>query len=250
MSPPLTPTPHCQKCGTPLDQQLLGGICQSCLWTGLLADDDAENDRPEIPNHEVFEEIGHGGMGIVYRARQLKPDREVALKVIAPYSLRAAEARQRFLMEVEAMAAVEHPAVLPLYEIGEDAAGRPWLTMPLMSGGSLADVSEKYAGKWRDAALLIETLARAIGFAHERGIIHRDLKPSNILFDGSNHPYIADFGLAKWAHAESGVTQSNYLLGSPSYLAPEAAAKGSKATTTVSDVYGLGAILYELLTGI
>ncbi len=196
-----------------------------------------------------MEQIGHGGMGLVYRARQLSPNRDVALKIVAPYSLRATEAKQRFLMEIEAMAAVEHPSVLPLYEAGEDEAGRPWLTMQLMEGGTLADTCTSYSGKWREAAKLIQNLCHAIAFAHERGIIHRDLKPSNILFNSQGHPHIADFGLAKWAHTDSGVTQSSYLLGSPSYLAPEAATKGSKATTTISDVYGLGAIFYELLTG-
>lgn len=188
-------------------------------------------------------------MGLVYRAQQESPSREVALKIVAPYSLRAEEARQRFLVEVEAMATIEHPSVLPLYQSGEDDFGRPWLTMQLVRGGSLADNLTQYFGHWRKSVALMTTLCEAIAYAHEHGILHRDLKPANILFDEKENPYIADFGLAKWAEEDGGISQTSYLLGSPAYLAPEAAEGGSKLTTTSSDVYGLGAILYELLTG-
>ena len=247
------PPTRCQKCGSLLEAQILGNICPACLWSGLL--DDEENERqpqedgPTVEGHEVFEEIGQGGMGLVYRARQENPSREVALKIVAPYTLRAEEARQRFFMEIEAMAAIEHPAVLPLYQSGEDELGRPWLSMQLLRGGSLHDQLSSYQGQWQKSVQLVAQLCDAIAYAHEHGLLHRDLKPANILFDEKGNPFVADFGLAKWAEGDSGLSQTSYLLGSPAYLAPEAAEGGSKLTTTVSDVYGLGAILYELLTG-
>ncbi|MGJ8696765.1 MAG: serine/threonine-protein kinase [Verrucomicrobiaceae bacterium] len=244
---------HCQSCGAPLDPTVLGGSCPACVWAGLIGGEEEERksleDAPEVEGYEILEEIGQGGMGVVYRARQETPAREVALKMVAPYSLRAAQARERFLLEVEAMAAVEHPGLLPLYDAGEDRHGRPWLTMQLAQGGSLADRITSYSGKWKESARLVTKLCEAMHFAHERGILHRDLKPANILFDREDHVYIADFGLAKWAEGDSGLTHQSSMLGSPAYLAPEAAREGSKRTTTVSDVYGLGAVLYELLVG-
>ncbi len=243
----------CPQCGGPLDPTLLGGGCGACLIGGLIAGEEAAlsagDGVPVIAGYEVLEEIGRGGMGVVFRARQESSRREVALKMIAPDTLRAMEARRRFLVEVEAMAAVQHPAILPLYDAGEDAHGRPWLAMQFVAGGTLAERLGTYARQWRRSAELLVTLARAIAYAHERGVLHRDLKPANILFDAADHPYVADFGLAKWAEEDGSVTRTASVLGSPAYLAPEAAASGSKATTTVSDVYGLGAILYELLCG-
>ncbi len=242
---------HCPTCGTARDPEL---GCPACLLAGLLADNPEKaipmGTLPVIEGYEVIEEIGHGGMGVVYRARQESSGREVALKMIAPQTLRGLEARQRFLMEVETMAAVQHPALMPLYDAGEDALGRPWLSMAFANGGTLSARLGQYAQQWQASATLLVTLSRAIAFAHERGVLHRDLKPANILFDAAGHPFVADFGLAKWADEDGGVTRSASVLGSPAYLAPEAAASGSKATTTVSDVYGLGAILYELLCGV
>jgi len=249
----VTPDTHCQTCGAKLDPSILGGGCPACLWSDIIGGEEDEKeaieDAPEIEGYDILEEIGSGGMGLVYRARQHTPDREVALKIVAPYSLRAAQARQRFMVEVDAMASVEHPALLPLYDAGEDKHGRPWLTMQLAHGGTLADRLERYSGKWKDTARLMIRLCAGVHYAHARGILHRDLKPANILFDENEHAYIADFGLAKWADDDGSITRSSYLLGSPAYLAPEAAAGGSKVTTTVSDVYGLGAVLYELLCG-
>jgi serine/threonine protein kinase len=204
---------------------------------------------PVVPGFEILEEIGRGGMGVVFRARQESSGRLVALKMVSPQTMRELEARQRFLMEVEAMAAVQHPALIPLYDAGEDARGRPWLAMMHAAGGSLAERLPGFTRQWRRSAELLVTLARAVAYAHERGLLHRDLKPANVLFDAAEHPYIADFGLAKWADEDGTVTRAEIVLGSPAYLAPEAAEGGSKATTTVSDVYGLGAILYELLSG-
>ncbi|MEM9081096.1 MAG: serine/threonine-protein kinase [Verrucomicrobiota bacterium] len=243
----------CPECGAPLDPSILGGTCPACLLGGILADEQAEqqsqHDLPTIPGYQILEEIGHGGMGIVYRAQQETPSRQVALKIVSPFSLRASEARARFLLEIDAMSAVEHPGLLPLYDAGEDPHGRPWLTMQLASPHSLAERISGYQADWQAITRLLIQLCNAIHYAHQRGILHRDLKPANILFDQNNHPLIADFGLAKWADQDTSFTRSSVLLGSPAYLAPETARDGSNASTTVSDVYGLGAILYELLAG-
>jgi len=252
MSPSNSSDSYCRICNSKLDPSINGGGCPACLWSLLISGEDNPNesdDTPEIEGYDVLEQIGSGGMGIVYRARQHLPDREVAIKIVAPFTLRASQARQRFMLEVEAMAAVEHPALLPLYDTGEDESGRPWLSMQLAHGGTLGERIETFSKDWRRIAELMITLIDGIQYAHERGILHRDLKPANILFDDKDNPYIADFGLAKWADGSSSITQSTYLLGSPAYLAPEAAEGGSKCTTTVSDVYGLGAVLYELLCG-
>ncbi len=243
---------HCRTCGGKLDASLPGGGCPVCLWGGLIAGESAEemeDDLPEVDGYKIQREIGRGGMGVVYLATQENPAREVALKIVAPYSLRAASQRMRFLVEIEAMAAVTHPALLPLYASGEDDEGRPWFTMRLASGGTLAERLKSYQGQWRIVAELMVRLGEAVQYSHERGILHRDLKPANVLFDEQNNAYVADFGLAKWAETEGELTQSTEMLGSPAYLAPEAVAGGAKATTTASDVYGLGSIFYELLTG-
>lgn len=254
MPPPNQPSPasSCPICGSYLNDDFLAGNCPACLLAEIISDEVDEHEArgfPSIDGYEVLEEIGHGGMGIVYRAQQERPFREVALKIVNPHSLRASEARARFLLEIDAMAAVEHPGILPLYDAGEDRFGRPWLSMQLANPKSLADRIPDYREDWRKITSLLVQLCGAMYFAHQRGILHRDLKPANILFDANHNPYIADFGLAKWADEDASLTRSSILLGSPIYLAPEAAREGSKATTTVSDVYGLGAIFYELLSG-
>jgi serine/threonine protein kinase len=239
----------CEVCRVPVDPTL---GCAACLWGQALEGDgphSAADDAPEIEGYSISGELGRGGMGVVYRVQQKNPVREVALKIVAPGSLRAKEERQRFRMEIEAMAAMTHPGILPLYETGEDDLGRPWFTMLLADGGSLAERVPTLGGDWRRIASLIAELADAIQYAHGRGILHRDLKPANVLFDSADRAYVADFGLAKWADRDASLTASTmFLLGSPAYMAPEAASGGSKAATTASDIYGLGTILYELLT--
>lgn len=255
MSSPKDSPASCLECGGLLDPTLPGGGCGACLWGEMIRGEmQGQADSaswPRIPGYEILAEAGRGGMGVVYRARQHLPAREVALKIVVPGSLRATEERRRFQLEVEAMAALTHPGILPLYETGEDDHGRAWFTMLLAEGGTLADRVAALQGNWRHIAALVVGLASAVQYAHQRGILHRDLKPANIIFDLQDRAYVADFGLAKWADSDAGLTQSTHmLLGSPSYLAPEAASGGARSATTANDVYGLGAILYELLTGV
>jgi WD40 repeat protein len=201
-----------------------------------------------IPGYTVTAELARGGMGIVYRARQHLPSREVALKMLLPASSTSHDLRQRFQLEAHTLAELDHPAILPVYETGEHDA-LPWFAMKLATGGNLAERSGSYTGRWRDIAELVATLADAVQFAHERGVLHRDLKPANILFDTVGRPFVADFGLAKLIHPGHDLTHSHRPLGTPHYLPPEVAASNAGRATTASDVYGLGAILFELLAG-
>lgn len=182
------------------------------LILGETPDASSVDGFPVIDGYQILEEIGQGGMGVVFRARQESSGRMVALKMVSPHTMRELEARQRFLMEVEAMAAVQHPALIPLYDAGEDGRGRPWLAMMHAAGGSLADRLPGFSRQWRRSAELLVTLARAVAYAHERGLLHRDLKPANVLFDAAKHPYIADFGLAKWADEDCTVTRVETVL--------------------------------------
>jgi WD40 repeat protein/predicted Ser/Thr protein kinase len=201
-----------------------------------------------IPGHEVSEEIARGGMGVVYRARQFDPNRTVALKMLLPHQTTLAEMRERFRLETRAIAALDHPAILPVYQVGEHERF-PFFTMKYVSGGSLATCRDRYRGRFREIAELMITLADAIHFAHEHGVLHRDLKPGNILFDEAGRPYVSDFGMAKFIGADSGLTQSIDFLGTPHYVSPEVAARSARFATTASDLYSLGAIMYVLLAG-
>ena len=189
---------------------------------------------------------GVAGWGSCLR-RQVALGRTVALKMIRAAHLASEAERQRFRIEAEAAAALDHPNIVPIYEVGE-SAGRLYYTMKLVEGGCLAQWLEQNVPKPRDAALVVAKAARAVGAAHRQGILHRDLKPANILIDRDGKPHITDFGLAKRIGVDCGLTESGPLVGTPSYMSPEQAAGGA-GLTTASDVYSLGAILYRLLTG-
>jgi TolB-like protein/Tfp pilus assembly protein PilF len=187
-------------------------------------------------------------MGVIYRARERGLNRTVALKMILPQQLQSAAAIQRFRSEAEAVAALDHPGILPIYEVGE-LDGLPFFSMKLAEKGSLASEVANYRERPREAARLIAHVARAIHHAHDRGILHRDLKPGNILLGREGEAYVTDFGIAKWVARASHLTLDASTLGTPHYIAPEQAAGGSTKLTPAGDVYSLGAILYELVAG-
>jgi hypothetical protein len=203
---------------------------------------------PVIDGYEIGELLGRGGMGLVFRARQTALKRDVALKLVVSGAHAGAEERARFRTEAEAVARLGHPGIVQIYEVGEQA-GCPYLALEFVSGGSLAQQLDGTPMPPRRAAQLLSDLARAVQHAHEQGIVHRDLKPANVLLTEAGVAKIADFGLAKLLDAEQGHTHTGAVLGSPSYMAPEQAAGQVRAIGPATDVYALGAILYELLTG-
>lgn len=201
---------------------------------------------PDIPGFEDFKPLGRGGMGIVYRARQNKLGRFVAIKMMIGGVYAGANNLQRFKAETEAVAYLDHPHIVPIYEVGE-WRGMLYFTMKYVEGGTLTEKLIRYLEDRPKAASLVATIARALHYAHQRGILHRDLKPSNILIDNEGKPYVTDFGLAKRVDDTQGLTGSQGFVGTPGYLAPEQVS-GEHAATVAVDVWGLGTILYELLT--
>lgn len=250
----------CGVCGTPLTGRL-GTQCARCLlglgggWDGptdALSDEDFL-DRHQVRrfgDYELLEEIARGGMGVVYRARQLSLNREVAVKMILAGELAGKDSLRMFRREAHAAANLHHPNIVPVYEIGEYEL-QHYFTMRLVAGGrNIAGWAASRRGRWREIAAATAKAAHAVAFAHSHGVLHRDLKPSNILWDDANGPQVTDFGLAKLLHESDGaVTLSARVLGSPNYMAPEQAAGHDAEITTTTDVYGLGAVLYELLSG-
>jgi tetratricopeptide (TPR) repeat protein len=205
-------------------------------------------DLPAVPGYEIVAELGRGGMGVVYQARQCSLKRLVALKMILAGLHADSTARVRFRTEAEAVARLQHPNIVQIYEVGE-CDGRPFLSLEHIDGGSLLQKVAGTAQPERPAAQLVETLARAVHYTHQRGILHRDLKPTNILLMADGTPKITDFGLAKVLDADISPTRNETVLGTPSYMAPEQAAGDANKVGASVDVYSLGAVLYELLTG-
>jgi tetratricopeptide (TPR) repeat protein len=203
---------------------------------------------PHVKGYELLEELGRGGMGVVFRARHVRLNRVVALKVILSGAFASPAELRRFRAEAEAAAQLDHPHIVPLYEAGEQD-GLPYFSMKLVEGTRLSAHVRRLSREPRAAVQLLVCVARAIHHAHQRGVIHRDLKPANILIDAGGEPHVTDFGLARRVGADAGVTQSGTVVGTPSYMAPEQAAGGAKSLTTAADVYSLGAILYELVAG-
>ena len=248
----------CPKCGTPVFADAPQGCCSVCLVRTGLASLDDENDEASEPtiarmlkdfgDYELLEEIGRGGQGVVYRARQKSLNRIVALKVIGLAHWATEAHVKRFRREAEAAASLNHPCIVPIYEVGE-RDGACYFSMGLVEGGQLDAVAKREPVPLRHAAELIAKLARTVHYAHEHGILHRDIKPGNILLDAKGEPHLTDFGLARLAETESTVTRTMEVLGTPSYMAPEQAVGNNARVTDATDIYGLGAVLYQLLTG-
>src|SRR5205809_1121407 len=251
-------SPVCAKCGSKLFADAPQGFCSLCLFkTGLgpLQDEDedalgssAARMQMEFGDYKLLEEIGRGGQGVVYLAHQKSLNRTVALKVIGLGQWATKTHLKRFRREAEAAASLEHPGIVPIHEVGE-RDGQCYFSMKFVEGGQLDEVVRRTPMSVRHAAELIAKLGRTVHYAHEHGILHRDIKPGNILLDAKGEPHLTDFGLARLVESESSVTHTLEVLGTPSYMAPEQAVGNNAAISSVTDVYGLGAVLYQLLTG-
>ena len=202
----------------------------------------------ELGDYELLEEIGRGGQGVVFRARQKSLNRIVALKVIGLGQWATPAHLKRFRLEAEAAASLDHPCIVPIYEVGE-RDGQCYFSMKFVEGGQLDEVVKNTPFSIRQTVELIEKVSRTVHYAHEHGILHRDIKPGNILLDVKGEPHLTDFGLARLVESESTVTRTLEVLGTPSYMAPEQATGNNAKLTGATDVYGLGAVLYQLLAG-
>ena len=258
----------CRKCGTKILSDAPEGLCTGCVLETALGifpdalagvDDPGQPPSPmpataraakvlgELGDYELLEEVGRGGQGVVFRARQKSLNRIVALKVIGLGQWATKAHLKRFRLEAEAAASLDHPCIVPIYEVGE-RDGQCYFSMRFVEGGQLDEVVKDAPMSIRQAVELIAKVARTAHYAHEHGILHRDIKPGNILLDAKGEPHLTDFGLARLVESESTVTRTLEVLGTPSYMAPEQAAGNNAGSTSATDVYGLGAVLYQLLT--
>ncbi len=238
----MTSTDRCPRCRALELTYSRTDPCDVCLLTSALADDTPAS----IADYDIIGALGYGGMGVVYRARQRSSGRIVAIKVMQAGDLATAEKRQRFHTEITAARILDHPHIVSVEDVGEDR-GCLYYTMKVYPG-VLADELDRFRAA-PVAAALVATVARAVHHGHVRGVLHRDLKPANILLDEHDQPYVADFGVAKRL-GEPRLTTTGRIVGTPMYMAPEQAAGGDQSVTTAADIYSLGAILYELLTGV
>jgi WD40 repeat protein/predicted Ser/Thr protein kinase len=241
----------CPTCGSDLSADAEDGLCLRCLGRlGFMAESGGPNDGGllRLGDYELLEEIARGGMGVVYRARQLSLNRIVALKVVLHGPFATADFVRRFHQEAKVVASLRHPNIVAIYEVGEQN-GSHFLSLEYVEGRSFAELAKGQPVPARRAAGYLKTIAEAVEHAHQRGVLHRDLKPSNILLDLLDQPRVTDFGLAKLVNQDAELTVSGQVLGSPNYMPPEQAAGKPSNSAPQSDVYSLGAILYELLTG-
>src|SRR4051812_34325700 len=266
----ITTGKFCRKCGAAIPPNSPQQSCGACLLESGLDCDEAEREEggsasPKTINafgervppsavlmdfgdYELLEQIGRGGQGVVFRARQKSLNRTVALKVISLGQWASKAHLKRFRLEAEAAARLEHPGIVPIHEVGE-RDGSCYFSMKFIEGGQLDEVARREPMLIRRAVELIAKVARIVHYAHEHGILHRDIKPGNILLDRNGEPHLTDFGLARLVEADSTVTGTLEVLGTPSYMAPEQAVGNNAAVSSTTDVYGLGAVLYQLLTG-
>ena len=202
----------------------------------------------QLGGYELIEKLGEGGMGAVYKARDGELNRIVALKMLSSDRWMSESAIARFREEAALAARLEHPNIVPIHEVGEQD-GHRYFTMKLVDGPTLAERLEQFTANPTATARLMVTIAQTVHFAHQHGVLHRDLKPGNVLLDEKGNPHVSDFGLAKRLDQDSDLTQTGTIMGTPSYMAPEQARGQRQSVTTATDVYGLGAILYSMLTG-
>src|SRR5438105_9966346 len=251
----------CPQCGSA--SRVRRSLCLSCLLSQGL-DTDSHNGESlddvlgeikvsdahwRVGNYQILEEIGRGGMGVIYRARQRHSRRIVALKRILSYHADSQETLARFRREAQAAASLDHPNILPIYEVSECDDGLPFFSMKFAGGGSLLEAAPALRNEPRRAVALMAKVVRGVQYAHAQGILHRDLKPGNVLLDGRGEPLVSDFGLAKWLDASSHLTRTLTIFGTPGYIAPEQVNGSAGKRGPTSDVYSLGAILFDLLTG-
>ncbi|PYK13877.1 MAG: hypothetical protein DME65_00430, partial [Verrucomicrobia bacterium] len=228
----------------------MGADCSSNeTLEDVLSDIDVRDPDWRLGNYQILEEIAHGGMGVIYRARQRHSRRIVALKRILTYEADSRETLIRFRREALAAASLDHPNILPIYEVGEDEDGLPFFSMKFAAGGSLRDAVPVLRREPSRSVALMAKVARAVAYAHAQGVLHRDLKPGNILLDGRGEPLVSDFGLAKWIDTPGDLTPTLTSFGTPGYIAPEQAEGLTDSSRPSTDVYSLGAILFDLLTG-
>jgi serine/threonine-protein kinase len=218
-------------------------------FESIIAEVDVPDKQWRLGDYEILDEIGRGGMGVIYLARQRHPHRIVAVKRVLSYHTDSHETLVRFRREADAAASLDHPNLLPIYEVNESKDGLPFFSMKFATGGSLQKVGPALRAEPRKCVQLMAKVARAVEYAHGQGILHRDLKPGNILLDGRGEPLVSDFGLAKWLNASKDLTKSLTTFGTPGYIAPEQAEGTTADLTPAADVYSLGAILFDLLTG-
>jgi serine/threonine protein kinase/Flp pilus assembly protein TadD len=251
----------CEDCGS--TSRVGRALCLNCLLRrGLgcetettetletvLEEIDVRDADWRIGNYQILEEIGRGGMGVIYRARQRHSLRIVALKRILSFHADSRETLARFRREAEAAASLDHPNILPIYEVSESDDGLPFFSMKFAAGGSLLDAAPGLRDDPRRIVTLIAKVTRAVQHAHGHGILHRDLKPGNILLDGCGQPLVSDFGLAKWLDTSSDLTRTLTIFGTPGYIAPEQAQGPAKNVTSAADIYSIGAVLFDLFTG-
>jgi predicted Ser/Thr protein kinase len=258
----------CPNCGKPLPSDSPKGLCPACLLAAaipgqpdvhsvatVLPEYSTTSAAPEAGTHlkyfgdyELLEEIARGGMGIVWKARQTSLRRDVALKMIRAGALAGPDEVHRFLREAEAAANLQHPNIVAIHEVGEHG-GQHYFSMDYVAGRDLGTLVKDGPLSPQAAARYVKIIAEAVHFAHQHGTLHRDLKPQNVLIDAADQPRITDFGLAKFMNQDSRMTQSGAVMGTPSYMSPEQAAGRQADIGPASDVYSLGAMLYELLTG-